>query len=198
MIGRRQLALPVARNPRDPHELAGADLEADAAHGIGSPVAHDAEILHDESRPADHAPGWMLLGGDLVSDHHLDESLPGCLGLWQRPDDVAVPEDGDAIREVEHLVDLVRDEDEPAAIPCHLPQDAEEVPDLGRRQDGRRLVEDEQLDVAVEGLDDLHALPFADGKLPDDGLRVDPEPVCLRKLMDARRNRLEAGQRPAR
>ena len=42
------------------------------------------------------------------------------------------------------------------------PQDGEEVLDLVRRQDGRRLVEDQQARVTVEQAQDLQALALAD------------------------------------
>ena len=95
------------------------------------------------------------------------------LGRQHRPDLAPVPEHRDPVRELEHLADLVGDEDEASAVGDHLPEHGEEVVDLLRRQHRRRLVEDQQRDVAVERLDDLDALPLADRELPDQRLRVD-------------------------
>ena len=96
----------------------------------------------------------------------------------------------------EDLADLVRDEDEAAAVVDHLVQDAEEVVDLVRRQHGGRLVEDEERDVSIERLDDLDPLALADGELPDDRVRVDVEPVPGGELADAPGHDAEIGERP--
>ena len=54
------------------------------------------------------------------------------------------------------------DEDHRPSLLSQAPQDGEEVLDLVRRQDGRRLVEDQQARVTVEQAQDLQALALAD------------------------------------
>ena len=56
--------------------------------------------------------------------------------------------------------------------------------DLLRSEDGGRLVEDEDLVVAVEHLQNLHALLHTDGDILDLCVEVDVEPVPVRELLD--------------
>ena len=53
--------------------------------------------------------------------------------------------------------------------------------DLLRREHGGGLVEDQDLVVAVEHLQDLHALLHADGDVFDLGVQVDLQAVLLRQ-----------------
>ena len=58
-------------------------------------------------------------------------------------------------------------------------EDAEQVVGLGGRQHARRLVEDQDVALAVERLEDLDALLEADRELADDRVGVDVELVLL-------------------
>ena len=66
----------------------------------------------------------------------------------------------------------------------HLAQRVEEGFGLLRREDGGRFVEDEDVGPAIELFDDLDALLFADGKLPDLEARVDRQTVLLANTGD--------------
>ena len=55
----------------------------------------------------------------------------------------------------------------------------EELARLLRRQHGGRLVEDQDLGVAIERLQDLHALAQADRKRADHGARIEVEPELV-------------------
>ena len=63
--------------------------------------------------------------------------------------------------------------------------DLEELLRLLRREHRRRLVEDEDVRLAVERLEDLDALLLADGDVLDPRARVDGEPVAVGDLADA-------------
>ena len=54
-----------------------------------------------------------------------------------------------------------------------------EIVDLSGSEYGGRFVEDEDLGFSKQGLKDLHALLFADGKLFDPSVDVDREPVSF-------------------
>ena len=56
--------------------------------------------------------------------------------------------------------------------------DRDELLGLLGREDGRRLVEDEDVRLAIQRLDDLDALPDADRQVLDEGVRVDLQPVA--------------------
>ena len=96
--------------------------------------------------------------------------------------DVPVTQHGDAVAECQDLVELVGDEDQTAPVGGHLTEGDEELVDLLGRQHRGRLVEDQQLGVAVQRLDDLDPLPLTDGQLPDQRIRVDVEAVAVARV----------------
>ena len=108
------------------------------------------------------------------------------------------PEDGHAIGDVHHLLELVRDEDDPAALACHPAQALEELHRLLRSQDRGRLVEDEDVRSAIEVLQDLDALLLADGELPDGTTGVDAHAVVLGEACDVPLELPRPDQRPGR
>ena len=67
---------------------------------------------------------------------------------------------------------------------------------LLRREDGGRLVEDEDARTEIEQAQDLHPLLLADRELPDLGSRIDAETVALAQLgqlaLDPRRLQIDA------
>ena len=77
---------------------------------------------------------------------------------------------------VEHLVELVRDEEDRVALGLELAQVAEQRLDLLRHQHGGRLVEDDDLRAAVEHLQDLDPLPLADAEPLDQLVGSRPKP----------------------
>jgi len=93
----------------------------------------------------------------------------------QRRHLLPAPEDGDPVGDREHLVQLMGDEDDRMALPLERLDDLEQLLGLLRRQDSRRLVEDEDVRPAVERLQDLDALLLADGDVFYASLRVDGE-----------------------
>ena len=84
----------------------------------------------------------------------------------------------------------------PAAV--ERADDAEQLLGLARGQHGARLVEDEDVALAVEGLEDLDALPDADRHALDLRVGVHVELVLLGQLDDplARRGPVERAERP--
>ena len=66
-----------------------------------------------------------------------------------------------------------------------MPQHAEELLRFARRQHGRRLVEDQQADLAKERLENFYALLFAHGKLAHNRVGIDLQTVMLRQFRHA-------------
>ena len=115
----------------------------------------------------------------LAPHHQAGEArLRGALGR-QGLDQLAAAQDGDPVGDVEHLVQLVRDEDHRLAARREAADHLEELLRLLRREHGGRLVEDEDVRVAVERLQDLDALLLADGDVLDPRRRVDRQPVAV-------------------
>ena len=64
-------------------------------------------------------------------------------------------------------MELVRDEEHCAAVRSQVANDSEQTVALLRRQNSRRLIEDEYFRVAIKRLQDLDALADAYGKPAD-------------------------------
>ncbi len=120
----------------------------------------------------------------LAADHHVRQLLAGRLGWRRRADHPAAAEDGDAVRDFEDLVQLVRDEDDRRAALDQGAHDRHELLGLLWREDCRGLVEDEDVGLAIERLEDLDALADADRQILDHRVRIHLEAVPLRDLDD--------------
>ena len=103
----------------------------------------------------------------------------------QRLDLLAAAQHGDAVGDLQHLVELVADEDDRHALAHEVLEDAEELERLLRREHGGRLVEDEDVRAAVERLEDLDALLLADGDVLDARVGIDREVERLGELLHA-------------
>ena len=97
------------------------------------------------------------------------------------------PEDGDPVGDLEHLVQLVADEDDRHALALEALEDPEQLGRLLRGEHGRRLVEDEDVRAPVERLQDLDALLLADRDVLDLRVGIDPEAELEREISHAAR-----------
>ena len=123
---------------------------------------HDLAADHERARPSGVAPSRG--------------TVSICLAL---------AEDGDPVRDLEHLVQLVADEDDRLPVGLERADDREELARLLRREDGRRLVEDQDLGAAVERLQDLGALLHPDADRRDARFGPHREAELRRELADA-------------
>src|SRR5690606_34927302 len=94
-----------------------------------------------------------------------------------RPYDGATAQHGDAVGDRAYLAQLVGDENDRRAVGLKLPHDLDELVGLLRGEHRRRLVEDQDVGPAYQGLDDLHALLDADREILDDRVGIDLEAV---------------------
>ena len=90
-------------------------------------------------------------------------------------DDPAGPHHRHPVGHGHDLLELVGDQQDRLAARLQAAEKIEERPDLARRQHARRLVQDEDVGVAVEQLQDLDALLAAHGQTPDRLVRIDVE-----------------------
>ena len=135
------------------------------------------QALGVEQRLARRRVPLLHLEAHLPADHHLGELRFGGGLRIALADDLAAAQHADAVGDLEHLAQLVGDEDERLAGVAERADDAEELGDLLRRQHRRRLVEDQHVGGAEEHLQDLDALLRADRDLLDDRVGVDLEAV---------------------
>ena len=162
--------------PGDAEDLAGADLEVDAADDLVAAVVVDRQALDLEDR-AGRVGRRRGRPSSETSRPTISSARSSSFGLGRDPlaDDLAAPDDRDPVGDLEDLVELVADEDDAVALGREAAQDGEDLLGLLRRQDGRRLVEDEDPGLAVERLEDLDPLLPADRQRADLGVGVDLE-----------------------
>ena len=133
------------------------------------------------------SPGLRLLlldaQDDVAPDHHAREHRLVGAGGVDRPDALAAAQHRDAVGDLQHLGQLVGDEDDGRAARLQLREDAHELARLLRGQHRRRLVEHEHPRAAVQRAEDLDALLLPDGDVLDAGVRVDLQPVALGELL---------------
>jgi hypothetical protein len=135
---------------------------------------------------------------DLASHHPIGEDLLGDFGGGPRADLVSIAQNSDALADLHHLLQLVRDEDQGMTVPSHLPHDGEQFIHFLRRKDGGRLIEDQQRRAAVKRFDNFDALLLAHGELPDICIRVDLQAIPFCQFQDSFGDLVEVGQQPAR
>ena len=190
--GLGQLALTVALDAGHTEDLAGSNLEVDAVQ-----LALAREPPDAKHRFADLDRRLLEPEQHRAADHHLGELGLAGLVRPRLPHDATPAQDGDAVGDLEDLVELVADEDDRAPRLPELPQIVEEILRLVRREHGRRLVQDEDLDASVQRLQDLHALLLADGEVFHHGSGIHPEGVRLGELDHALAGGIDVQARPA-
>ena len=184
-----ELALPVSRDAGDRDDLAGADLEAEPAHRLGAAVAHHVQVADRRGAPRPPAVAGGSSSDGSACPTIISASSCGVTSCG-RTVPIFRPARSTVIRSESSSTSRILCEMKTRPRPSvdHLAEDDEEVVDLLRREHRGRLVEDQQRDVPVERLDDLHPLALADRELPDHGVGVDLEPVALGQLADPRRD----------
>jgi hypothetical protein len=119
-------------------------------------------------------------------DHHPRQLRLGRVGRRGAARDLAPSQDGDAVGDLQHLLELVGDEDDRGPFLGEGPHDLEELLGLLGRQDGGGLVEDEDVRLSVEGLDDLDALADPDRQVLDQRVGRNAQVVPVGEFHDAR------------
>ena len=99
---------------------------------------------------------------------------------------LAAAHDADRVGHRHDLAQLVGDEDDRLALLLEVLEDAEQVVGLRGGQDAGRLVEDQDVALAVERLQDLHPLLQPDRELAHHGVGVDLELVLVLEPLQLR------------
>ena len=180
-----QLRLAVAFHARDAEHLAAVDREADVRHDRAPVRRGHPEVAHAQHRHVGDGRLARLRAGQLAADHHRRQLPGGDRGrVVHARDRGTAPDDRDGVGDRQHLVELVRDEDDGQPLAGELAQVAEQLVDLLRYQHGGGLVEDEDAGAAVQHLEDLDPLAVADAEVLHERVRVDVEPVAPGDVAD--------------
>ena len=167
----RQGRLPVALDARYAQHLAGADGKGDILYS-GAATALHAEVLYLQHLFRPNGMGPAAPGGNRFAHHHLRQLFHTGFLRGGGADDPALPNHGHAVCNLIDLPQLMRNENCGLA---QLPQTAQHIKQcvgLLRRQQGGRLVENQNIRLAIQQLDDLHSLALPDGQLVHQRIRV--------------------------
>jgi hypothetical protein len=180
-----QLILAVAGDAGDTEDLAAPDLQVDAVDDLASPIVLDdqagdlqGDIARVRFAAIDHER-------NLTADHQLGQVLFVGLRRDALTHDLAAADDRDPVGDLQDFVELVADEHDAVPGGRQPAQDSEDLLGLLGREDGRRLVQDQDLGIAIERLEDLHALLPADRQGAHLGIGIDLEAEAMAELDDA-------------
>ena len=144
----------------------------------------DAEVVDLQ----DLACGLGLVLRDLelhgAADHHVGKLLLGGILRVDRADVLALAQNAHTVGDLHDLVELVGDEEDGFAFAGKLLHRGHQLFDLLRGQHRGRLVEDEDLVVAIQHLQNFDALLHTDRDILDLGVKVDVQAVALGDLLD--------------
>ena len=177
-----KLRLTVSFDAREADDLAPADLQADILDGVVLvELRRDRQPLHVQHNLAGLRVLFVDLEVDLPADHHGRKLLHRRLGGVDRADALALAKDCAAVCNRHNLCQLVRDEKDGFAFRSEILHDLHQLVDLLRRENCRRLVEDQDFIVAVEHFENFGSLLHADGNILDLRVRIDAQTVALRQ-----------------
>ena len=149
---------PDPSNPASPTTSPARMREVERLHQAPPPDA----FRHENRLPSRRGGGrgYALLGAlELAPKHQRDQVQRRQFRRHRRPDQTAVAQDRDAVRDLVHLVDEVRDEDHRDSAPLEVAHDAEEQFGLIRVETRGRLVKDQNPRVLFERARDRDELP---------------------------------------
>ena len=179
-----QLRLAVAVDTGDADDLTGADVKADMVHGVAlMGVGCHAQILYPQDLLA--GPGRVFHHLQLhgAAHHHVGKLLLVGIAGVDSADIAALAQHGDPVGDLHDLVELVGDEQNGLSLRRQILHDLHQFLDLLRRQNGGRLIEDQDLVVAVEHLQDLHTLLHAHGDVLHLGVHIHLQAIVPGELL---------------
>ncbi len=168
-----------------PDDLTCAHVEGDALDRLQSAVVEHMDVLHLQERLPGGRGGLLDPQEDLAADHHAGQPSLRRTLVRHGANLLSAPEHSDPVGDLEHLVQLVADEDDREALARERPEDLEELAGLLRCQHCRRLVEDQDVRAAIERLQDLDSLLLAHADVLDPCLWIDREVEGAGEMFDA-------------
>ena len=175
-----ELGLAVALDTGQADDLPGVDLERDVPDGILLVLgALHGDVFHVQYHLARLCGLFIDLKLDITADHHAGELLLGGVLDIHSSHILALAQDGAAVGDRHDLVELVGDEEDGLALLLEPAHDLHQLVDLLRGQHSGRLVEDQDLVVAVQHLQDLNALLHTNRDIADQCIRVHAQAVLF-------------------
>jgi hypothetical protein len=97
-------------------------------------------------------------------------------------DGAAIAQNGDAIAQGQHFLELVADEDDGCALAGQFPQNLHQPCRFLGGEHGGGFIQNQHPGLAVQGFEDFDPLLFTHGKLPDWGGGVEVKAVALSQI----------------
>ena len=157
-----------AHQPRNAEHLARVQRKADV---VQHPLA--AEPARAQHLGPRHRTATLRRLVHRPADHEADEVGTRETAHLAAGHESPIAQDGHPIRDLEHFLESVGDEEHRPALGPQLADDVEELLGLLQREGGRRLVHDDQPGVQRERLGDLNHLPPRDAELGHRRSRVE-------------------------
>ena len=142
--GLKQLLLTGAGDARNAEDLAAHCRKADIVKLLDALLIQNGQAADGQALLQLFVFRTVNVQRNAVADHHVRQGLLRRLRGVHAADVLSLAQHGDAIRNGEHLVQLVGDDNDRLAVGLHVPHNGKELVRLLRRQDGRRLVEDQK------------------------------------------------------
>ena len=182
--GLAQLLLTAAGNTGHAQDLAGVDVEAHIVQTLAAVGLVHGQVHHLQ----DGVHVFRLRAADgqahRVAHHQLGEPGGVHTGGGHAAHAFALAQDGHPVADGQHLVQLVGDDDDGAALGLHLAQNGKQLVGLLRGEHGGGLVQNQDLRAPVQHLQNLHGLLFRNAHLVHRLLRVDFQTVIGAQLLD--------------
>jgi hypothetical protein len=179
-----QLALAVACYTGDAQDLSSVNCQRDALQGEQPAIVECRHLGQLQTRlmGRDRTIG-MAFDRQVGADHQPRQVARGQRAdVESARDHRAATQHRHPVGDAAHFFELVADQDYGAAFGGDLTQRAHQVLGLLWRKDCRRLVEDENGRTALQRLEDLDALLFANRQQPHRTRRVDLQVIAPAKL----------------
>ena len=190
-----KLNLAVAVHTGHAEYLPAADLETQRWKPGRENIAHRQPYLAGSARQR------CVWSRNITPHHHLGEPGTACSCRRRAAGYATIAQNNDLIAELQHLRQLVTNEDDTLSLRAETAEDFQKIGNFGWSEIGRRLIEDQKVNFTQYGLENLNALLAAERQIADacKGVEVETKPSA--RLADPIRHfrpaQHETGRGPA-
>ena len=175
-----ELRLTVAINARKADDFARAHLQRHIFDRVVLVhMGRDGHVFYLQHDLAGLRRFLLDVEVDVAPDHHRGQFLRRGVLRVHRADVLALAQHRAAVGNRHNLRQLMGDEEDRLALCCQIAHNLHQFVNLLRRQDGGRLVENQDFVVAVEHFEDFRALLHPNGDILHLRVGVDVQPVTL-------------------
>ena len=176
--------LAVAVNACKTNNLAGTNIQIKAVYLLNTALVLDVEVLNRENNLARSC--WLLFYMQVnVSTHHKCCKLGlGCLGDINGAHVLAATNNGALVSRRHNLFKLVRNNNDGFTFAYQVMHDLNKLLNLLRCKNCRRLIKNQRISTAIQGLQNLNTLLHTNRNVFNLGVRVYVKAVFLNNLQD--------------